>query len=103
MRQIAGVKDERRWLGRSFDLGDRRPQCRGDVSVRRLVESNVAVTDLDEAEDAGFVRRCSAAARPAQWRSFENAARQRPDGPRAGPCHAFQKIPSIELLFITCC
>jgi hypothetical protein len=50
MRQIAGVKDERRRFGRSLDLRDRGAQSRRDIGVRRFVESDVAIADLDEVE-----------------------------------------------------
>jgi len=56
MRQIAGMQNERRRFGFSLDLRDRGPQGRRDVGIRRLVESDVAVADLDEAERAISVR-----------------------------------------------
>ena len=49
MREIAGVQDERGRLGFGLDLRDRRAQRGGHVGVRRLVESDVAVADLDKA------------------------------------------------------
>ena len=39
-------RDERRWLGRRCDLRDRLAQRPDDISVRRLLEPNVAVADL---------------------------------------------------------
>ena len=52
VREIAGVQHERRRFGCRLDLRDRRAQRRGDVGVRRLVEADVAVADLDEAQAA---------------------------------------------------
>jgi hypothetical protein len=51
--QVTGVEHERRRLGRGRDLGNRLAKRRRDVGVRRLVESDVTVADLDEPQRAG--------------------------------------------------
>jgi hypothetical protein len=62
VRQVAGVKDEGGGFGRSLDLRDGCTQRRCDVGVRRFVESDVGVADLDEAERTVIVRRHRGAA-----------------------------------------
>ena len=47
------MQDEGRRVGLGLDLRDRRAQRRGDVRVGRLVEADVAVADLHEAESPG--------------------------------------------------
>src|SRR5262245_147550 len=75
MRQVTRMKDKRRRLGRSLDFRDCGAQRRCDVGVRRLVESDMAVADLDEAERAVSVRHHRRASGLAQRRSFQDAAR----------------------------
>ena len=52
LRQIAGVQHECRRCGQRVHLGNRRAQRRGNVRVCVLVESDVAVADLHEAQVA---------------------------------------------------
>src|SRR5579864_3004950 len=49
---IAGVKNEARLRRQGIDLVDRRFQRSCNISVGRLVESHMAVTDLDKAQIA---------------------------------------------------
>src|SRR4029450_6218185 len=101
MCQVARMKNERRWLWRSLDLRHRGAESRRDVGVRGFVESDVAVADLDKAECTVPVRH-HRAARLAQRRSFQDAARQRPGCASPYPCHAFQKMSSIEIVLVIC-
>src|SRR5580658_3604445 len=52
MTYIAGVDDELRRLRKSVDLIDRCLQRTSDICVSRLVETDVAVADLDEVQIA---------------------------------------------------
>ena len=97
VREIAGVQHERRRLRFGLDLRDRGAQRRGDVGVCRLVEADVAVADLDEAQAAAARRAApSGRDRSARAASPQHAAGHRPDGPGADPGHALQEMSSIE-------
>src|SRR5262249_37425877 len=67
-----------------------------------FVEPDVAIANLHEAEGLPIVRHHRRAGRLAEWRAFENATRQRPDGARSRPCHALQKVASIEVFLVIC-
>src|ERR1700675_503681 len=54
LTQNAGVNDEIRFVGHGIDLVDCRLQSGGDVRIRWLVETDVAVADLDKAEVPSF-------------------------------------------------
>jgi hypothetical protein len=75
MRQVPRVQDERRWIGRLLDLGDGRAQGGRDVGVRRFVEPDVTVADLDKPESPVFMRHHVGAIRLPQRRPFQDAAR----------------------------
>ena len=47
---VAGVEQQVVFAGQRVDLVDGQLQCAGDVLICRLVEADVAVADLDEAE-----------------------------------------------------
>ena len=54
VRQVAGVEDQVGGRGQGVDLGDGRLQRRDHVGVSGLVEADVSVADLHEAEARGL-------------------------------------------------
>ena len=102
MREITGVQHERGLFWCRLDLRHRRPQRRGDISVRRFVEADMTVADLDESDPAAHA---GAVARPAPLRlldrhAFEHAARQGPHRAGTDPGHALQKPATIKVPFV---
>ena len=101
MREIAGVQDERRLFGCRLDLRDRGTQRGGDIGVRGLVEPDMAVADLDEAEAAHPRTVTHGATRGLFDRhALEHTARQGPHRARADPGHALQEPAPIPGLLI---
>ena len=101
MREIAGVQDERRLFGSRFDLRDCGTERGGDISVRGLVEPDMAVADLDEAEAAHARAVSDGATRgPFDRHALEHAACQCPHCARADPGHALQEPAPIPGLLI---
>jgi hypothetical protein len=96
------VQDEGRRLGLRLDSGDGRAQRTGHVDIGRLVEADVAVADLHEAESPGAMRHRPVRHRLPQRRSLERAAGHRPHRAGAYPCHALQEVPArwIELFVV---
>ena len=75
LRNIAGMQQEIRGRRRAVDAIDGDLECRGDVGIGFLAESDVGVADLDEAEiRALHLRHVHAARRPASRQRFQNAA-----------------------------
>src|SRR5579863_4878260 len=56
MRDVAGMDHEGRLFRRGADLADRFRQSLGRIWVGRLIEAEVAVGDLSEAEGLGRLR-----------------------------------------------
>jgi hypothetical protein len=56
LRDVAGVQQQIRRRRKRVDLADRELQCSRDVLIRRLVESNMAVADLNKAEARSGMR-----------------------------------------------
>jgi hypothetical protein len=100
VREVAGVEDEGGRLGRRLDFGDRRPERRRDVRVGRLVEADVAVADLREAQPAHHAAVPAAAHGLLDRRALQHAARHRPERPRPDPCHAGEKAapPAVDFV-----
>jgi hypothetical protein len=84
VRDVARVEEERGALGKGIDLCDRMFERADDVFVRRFVEADVAVAELDECEVGG---RCGARLL-AEGLRCEEAAGQGPDD--AGAAQAMQ-------------
>ena len=83
--------------GRRVDLVDRQLQRPGDVLVGRLVEADVAVADLHEAEaccQRGLRYRCVGGGGKESGRG--HAARHRPQKAGARPGHAAEKISPVD-------
>src|SRR6185437_13633615 len=94
MAQVAGVDDEIRLLRQSIDAVHGSLQGRHDIGVGRLVETHVAVADLDEVQS-----RSTSLAVLAAFEEVRGGNSFGGDGPQqsgAGPCHAFQKASTIE-------
>src|SRR6266850_168257 len=101
MREIAGVQDERRLFGSRLDLCDGGTQRGGDIGVRRLVEPDMAIADLDEAEAAHAPAVTQGAARGLLNRhALEHAALQGPHGSSADPSHTLQEPAPIPNLLV---
>src|SRR6185369_4646353 len=99
LRDVSGMNNEIGLDRQRFDLGDRLAECRSRIGVRRLVEPDMAVAQLDEGE-----WRCG---RTPQRRGqglveADRAADptiEREQGARSCPRHAFQKIAAALFNF----
>src|SRR5947207_15878085 len=99
MREITGVQHERGLFWCRLDLRHRRPQRRGDISVRRFVEADMTVADLAESDPAAHA---GAVARPApvrlpDHRACEHAARQGPHRACTAPAPALLKAATTTV------
>ena len=92
--EVARVENKIRLLDGGVDLVDGHLQGTVDVSIRRLIEADVAVTDLNESE----VGRFGLAFLSAEELRAGYAAGERPYYSGAGPLHAFQKAAAVHLL-----
>src|SRR4051812_9416403 len=96
MRDVAGV-DHEGWLRRHcLDLADRLFERAIDVGVRGLVESHVAVTDLQEGERACALRH-RLVDKPKRARY---AAGDCPEDAGPGPGHAFENFAAVNAIVI---
>src|SRR5262245_8746364 len=100
MRQVAGVKDECRRFRISLDSRYRRAESSRDIGVRWFVEPNMSVADLNEAECATLVRHHRCTGRLAKWQPLQNATGQSPNCTGAHPGHAFQEMPSVQIVLV---
>src|ERR1700757_3210393 len=91
MSKVAGVNQEISG-SRGVDLLQRSVQGCGHVGIGWLVESDVAVADLNEAE----VRLAGGVTGSGEHARHGNAAGKTPDEPRACPCHALQKSAPVD-------
>jgi hypothetical protein len=98
MRQVASVQYEIRRGGEGIDLGNGLLQGGNYIRVGRLVKTDVAVADLDEAEISrgghGTVRGCRA--ERAEDSRAQHATADRPQHPGANPGHAFQEPAPVH-------
>ena len=97
MRDVAGVNDERRLVGLAGHLLQRFLEGAGHVGVDRLVEAQMAVADLREAEALGLRR---------FGRSYQagggDAPGNTPDRGGARPAHTGQKAAAVLVLGCVC-
>ena len=91
--EVAGVENQVRLLDGGVDLVDGHLQGTVDVSIRRLVEADVAVADLNESEVGGF----GLAFLSAEELRAGYAAGERPYYSGAGPLHALQKAAAVHV------
>src|SRR6266702_684192 len=86
MGEVAGVEHEGRSFGQGVNFRHRLPQGGGDVFVRFLVETNMAVADLDETQVRPGGHRSRVGTRTERL-GPENAAGHGPEDASAGPGH----------------
>src|SRR5438309_11510400 len=99
MSKIAGVEDECRRRWQRIDLVDGCSQRSDDVSIRGLVESDVAVTDLYEAE-VTFQRVMRRVFKVAKRERLYNAALNNQQCSGACPGHAFQESAAVNAVVV---
>ena len=92
--EVARVENQVRLMDGGVDLVDGHLQGTVDVSIRRLVEADVAVADLNESEVGGF----DLAFLSAEELRAGYAAGERPYYSGAGPLHALQKAAAVHFL-----
>jgi hypothetical protein len=98
MTQVARMNKEVWRALQGVDLADRLLQRRGNVSVSCLVEADMAIAYLNEAE-------CSTSVRlmlrhlPEGFRTKHSSA-YRPNHAGASPSHALQKTAAVYAVFI---
>src|SRR5579862_825535 len=71
-------------------------ECAGDIWIGRFVESDVAVTDLHEAEVRSFA--CAFAVGFREYMRSCHAPTHCPDQAGTRPCHAFQETAPIHAI-----
>src|ERR1700722_17985166 len=86
MADVAGMDHEGRLLRQCVDLGDGLFECAERIRIGRLVETDMAVADLQESETARFLR--DRLAHDAE--RVRHAAGNGPQNTGAGPGHAFE-------------
>src|SRR5450432_3079419 len=92
MREIAGVKEKFRTLGKRVDPRDRLPQGADHIFVWVFGKTDVAVADLYEAEIAGGGFDCIGA----EDARSGNTAVESPDQTGADPRHALEKSAAVD-------
>jgi hypothetical protein len=85
-----------------FDFLDRGAQRGSDIGIRGLVETDMAVADLDESDPSAHAEAMAhlAARRLRDRHALEDTARQRPHRSCSDPGHAFQKPATIKVQFV---
>jgi hypothetical protein len=87
------MDDERRLRRQRVDPLHRRAQRSGDVLVRRLMEADVTVADLDEREPALIA---AAAGGGFRRRADETRARERVDDSGSRPADVMEEISAFQ-------
>ncbi len=96
MGDVAGVQQEVGLAGQRVDLVDGQLEGAGDVLIGGLVEADVAVADLDEAElRCAFRHRLLAARRSEELRGG-HASGNGPYQAGSGPGHAAEKVATVD-------
>src|SRR6476469_9875741 len=93
VREVTCVENKIRLLDGRVDLVDSQLQGAVDVSIRRLVEADVAVADLNERK-IGFVL---AVRRTEELRAGHSFC-ERPYDSGAGPLHALEKTAAVHFV-----
>ena len=96
MTDIAGMNDELRRMRKRVDFVYGGLQRGGDIRIRGLVESDMAIADLDEVKFALGSGGRSLAESP----RAEDAAADGPENSGAGPSHALQESASIDAVVV---
>src|SRR5262249_30569927 len=93
MRDVPGVNHEGRFCRQRFDLGDGLFERTDHIGIGRLVEPDMAVTDLQEGELARLGCQCPIDNPERKW----HAARDRPQHPSTRPGHALQHFSPAHI------
>lgn len=94
MADVAGVEYELGRRGQSIDFVDSGLQCSDHVWIRGLIESHVAVADLDKAKfSLGGMIPIGAIAEAIR---LQHPALEDAKGTCTGSCHAFQKSSAVD-------
>jgi hypothetical protein len=93
--EISSVNDEVRLLRQAVNLIDGRLERTGDVGIRRLVETHVAIANLDEVE-LPFCRGHLLA----EGLRCQDAAANCPNDSSSGPGHTLQEAAPVNAVFI---
>src|ERR1700730_10163362 len=96
MGDVAGVDHEGGLDRKSVYLGDRFLQGPERIRIGRLVETDVAIRNLQEAEAGGRLFGRLRRSNAEELRRFGHAATDRPDDARAGPDHAFERAAPVD-------
>jgi hypothetical protein len=102
MAEVAGMNDEFRLIFQAIDSVYGGLKGGGYIGIRRLVETHVAVTDLNEMQiAAGLLIGTSTVLALSEYGGFGNASRRdRPHDSRAGPSHAFEESSAIHAVLM---
>src|ERR1700761_8362156 len=100
MAQVACMDQKVRRMLQRGDLVDRFLQGRGDVSIRRFAQADVAIADLNEAETGASASAHLMAGHLAESFRRKNASAHRPNHPCAGPGHALQESAAVYSVFV---
>src|SRR5579864_2030019 len=97
MAQIAGVNHEIGSLGQSVDLVDRYLQGRSNIRICRLIETNVAIADLNEGEVPAhrFLLRAFG-----EHLRYGDSSAQGPNQARSRPRHTLQKTAAVNSVIV---
>ena len=97
MRDVAGVNHEGRLLRQRSGLGDRFFERGQRIRIRRLLEADMAVGNLQERKAA---RRLGVGGRYPEHRRSRDAARHRPQQSGPGPDHALQRAAPVDTALV---
>ena len=99
MADVSGMKNEIRRRGQCVDLGDSGLQSAGYICIGGLVETHVAVTDLDEAEFSLGILAANLG-KTAEAVGLQDPAFHHAKGAGAGPGHALQETSAVNSIMV---
>src|ERR1700678_1651691 len=99
MADIARVQQEFGRRRQSIDFVHSRPERAGNVRIRRLVESHMAVADLHETQLSSHLLRVKFTA-TAHAERLQYAALHHAQCARSGPGHTFEKTPPVDSVVV---
>src|SRR5947207_185208 len=99
MADVSGMKNEIRRRGQCVDLGDSGLQGAGYICIGGLVETHVAVTDLDEAKFSLGILACDLG-KTAEAVGLQDPAFHHAKGAGTGPRHTFQETSPVNSVMV---
>src|SRR5579862_5290963 len=99
MSEVAGMQNERRGRRQCIHFGNRFTQGGGHVRIGRLIETDMAIADLNEAEVALEVTHV-VLHDIAQREGLQNPAFHHAERPGARPGHTLQEPTTIDAVFV---